>query len=117
MKEPKNLLPGDISTKRDFMGSDFRNSESEAIARNIVIIQKAMNPDAWMPFSFEEYKKRCSHRVTSSDEGVLYAFVHGGRPVAGTSTILDRGYLKVDEEGRYYVTVKFLEIISKFASA
>lgn len=109
-----NLLPKNFP-KRNFMGSDFQNSETETIAENLVFIQNKMNPEKWTPFSFEDYKRFCKHDVSSAELGVLEALVKGGKPVWNTTTLLDPGYLIKDKEGKYNVTEKFLRVISKFA--
>lgn len=113
-KEPKNLLPNDISLKdRYFMGTEFKNAETETIARNIVVVQQKMNPKAWTPFSFDDYKQYCSHDVSDSEEGVLGAMVNGGRPVWNTSAVLSPGYLQKRDE-KYEITEKFLNAIAGF---
>ena len=105
-------LPKDIRTNHDFMGSVFRNSESETILRNIVMLQKAANPESWTPFSWDEYKAFCTHRVTESERGVLNAFVNGGRPVANTSAILSSGWLSFDGD-KYSFTPKMIDMLAE----
>ena len=108
------LFPKDINTKDWFWDSEFQNLETETIARNIVLIQKKINPKKWTPFSFKDYKKLCAHNVTESENGVLEALADGGKPVWNTSTALNSGYLAKDNVGNYIVTEKFIKAISKF---
>lgn len=113
MKNLTELLPDHINLKSDFMGSDFKNREAEIIAKNIVVIQKKINPKQWTPFSFKEYSELCDHEVGDSEKKVLEAMVNGGKPVWNTSTYLEPGYLGKNED-HYHVTSKFLKVISKF---
>ena len=82
MKTPK-----EIRTDHDFADSIFNNFECEVILRNIILLQKA-NPEAWTPFSWDDYKAFCTHNVSESERGVLDAFTNGGRPVYNTSAVL-----------------------------
>ena len=59
----ENIIPEMIPTNQWFMGSVFQNSEAETILRNIVMLQKKVNPKAWTPFSWEDYKNFCTHNV------------------------------------------------------
>lgn len=112
MKE-KKLLPNDVSLEMSFVDSEFQNIESEIVARNIVFIQKKMNPNFWSPFSFEDYQRHCTHNVNQYiEEGVLEVFVSGGKPVPRTSTYINAGYLS-KEGDKYLVTERFLNFLSK----
>ena len=50
------IKPSDINASSLFIGSGFRNSESETVARNIVIISR-QTVNHWFPFTFEDYKR------------------------------------------------------------
>lgn len=107
-------LPKHIPTNHYFMGSPFQNSECETILRNIVLLQKAANPDAWTGFTWEQYKEFCTHQVTESERGVLDAFVRGDKPVNFTSAYLDSGWLDYEEKtGAYYFTPKMIEMLAE----
>lgn len=71
----------------------------ELIARNIVVIS-VENGDSWDAFSFDEYIKRCKHKVTEEERRILNALVRWG---ALTET-----------EGRYAVTDKFFTALAEF---
>jgi hypothetical protein len=114
MKQPNELLPSDIDLTNHFWDSPFRNFEAETVARNIVVISNAADPNAWTPFSFDDYKERCKHRASELEHGVMQAFLIGGRPVPDTTSVLEPGYL-TKEGGKYAVTEKFLAVIAKFA--
>ncbi len=96
----ENIIPEMIPTNQWFMGSVFQNSEAETILRNIVMLQKKVNPKAWTPFSWEDYKNFCTHNVWDQEQRVLDAFVGGGKPVINTSTKLSCGWL--DYNGTHY---------------
>ena|SRR6266481_647639 len=79
------VKPTDINIKSDLMGSEFRNSEKETIAKNIIIFSRK-NSDQWLAFTFEQYMKLCGHRITESGRTVLNELVvervltcYGGR--------------------------------------
>ncbi|MFA6365279.1 MAG: hypothetical protein WCW78_02670 [Candidatus Paceibacterota bacterium] len=110
----KNLLPSDIDISNRLCDSRFRSCETETVARNIVIIQNAINPDVWTPFSFEDYVNRCAHRVSETEHQVLETLVTGGKPVFNTSVVLEPGYLEKCEGEKYKVTEKFLKVLSQF---
>lgn len=107
MTQPKN-----IRTNHNFMGSVFQNSECETILRNIVLMQKVQNSDSWQPFTWEQYKAFCSHKVTESERGVLNAFVNGGKPVWNTSASISSGWLAFDGL-RYSFTEKMIEMLAE----
>src|SRR3989338_8350422 len=107
-----NLLPEDVSLKMSFMDSEFQNTETETIVKNIVFIQQKMNPKQWTPFSFDDYREHCTHNVSDAEKGVLEAFVKGGKPVWNTSAFLEPGYLN-KETDLYSVTDKFLNFLLK----
>lgn len=107
-----DLLPKDFPKSMNFAGSIFQNIETEMVARNILFIQNKINPEEWTPFSFEDYKKHCTHKVTLSEKGVINALAIGGKPVWDTATILDSGYLA--KEGEFYkITDKFINVLIK----
>ncbi len=101
------LAPKDFPLSVSFMDSEFQNIEAERVARNIVVIQQKMNPDQWTPFSYDNYKEHCTHKVSDDEKVVLDAFVNGGKPIWNTKAFLQPEYLKF-ESGLYFVTQKFL---------
>lgn len=106
--KPKDIITGDSFA---FMGSEWGNTESEVVARNIVFILQMLNKEEWTPFSSDDYKGLCKHGVSERELGVLEAFVVGGRPVFNTSAVLKPGYLLKDELGLYCVTDAFIDAI------
>lgn len=107
------LLPKDIRTDHYFMGSVFRNSECETILRNLILLQQNKNPDEWTSFTWEDYKKFCTHKVSESEKDVLDAFVNGGKPVWNTSAYLDPSFLNFDGVN-YLFTEKMIEILNEY---
>lgn len=106
------MTPTPVDIKRNgFMGSVFQNSECETILNNIVFLQQKQGVDKWIPFSWEEYKDFCTHKVTDSEKGVLEAFVKGGKPVWNTSAYLNPGWLDKDSKDRYVFTDKMIEML------
>ncbi len=107
-----SVRPQDIQTTNSygFMGSGFRNTECETIARNIVMLLQKANSTSWTSFSWDDYKKFCTHKVSDAELGVLEAMVSGGRPVWNTSASLTPGYLK-KSNNRYEVTKQFIDAL------
>lgn len=70
------MKPSDYNL-RDFCGSKLRSCEAEEIARNIMLLLKA-NGDEFKPFTWKQYKKFCTHKVTKSDLRVIELFEFGG---------------------------------------
>jgi len=107
-----SVRPQDIQTANPygFMGSGFRNTECETVARNILLLLQKTNPALWTSFSWSDYKKFCTHRVSDTEHGVLDAMVSGGRPVWNTSANLVSGYLK-KSNNRYEVTQQFIDAL------
>ena len=106
----KKITPSMIPVNHWFMGSVFQNSESETILSNIVKLQRNVNPEEWTPFSWEDYKKFCSHEVSDIEHNVLNAFVNGGKPVRNTSAILTSGWLNFDGT-HYFFTEKMITML------
>ncbi|MFO0764054.1 MAG: hypothetical protein U0518_04340 [Candidatus Gracilibacteria bacterium] len=98
------------TAKISFMGSEWRNTETEVVARNICFVQRKMNPEKWTLFTWEDYEEHCTHKVTDAEKGVLEALVNGGKPVWNTSTHLEPSYL-VKKGDHYEVTEKFLNVV------
>lgn len=108
------IKPKDVPTNQRFMGSVFQNRECETILRNVIIQQNKANPEAWTPFTWEDYCAAMTHNVTTSEMGVLKCFVNGGAPVVFTSARLDAGWLSWNEEtGAFSMTEKMLEMIER----
>lgn len=114
MKTPSSF---DVRDEFRLMGSAWQNTETEVIARNIVLLQQHMDPKRWTPFSWEQYVQYCQHRVSEAERGVLEALTHGGRPVWNTSAHLQPGYLAKGADDCYRVTPKFIEVISRCLSS
>jgi hypothetical protein len=107
------MKPVEINTNQEFMGSVFQNAECETILRNIVMLQKSKNPEAWTPFCWEDYKAFCTHRVSEREKGVLDTFVNGGKSVPTTSTYQSSGWLTFDGEN-YQFSDKLIESLLKY---
>lgn len=74
------------------------------------MLQKKADPDNWTPFTWEQYKDFCTHKVTTDEKGVLDAFVNGGKPVWKTTAYLQPGWLQY-EDGKYSFTDKMIEML------
>ena len=104
------VLSKDIKTNHWFMGSVFGNSECETILRNIVVMQKQLSPEKWIPFSWNDYKSFCSHDVTEDERDILMAFANGGR--AHQNVYVDAGWLQFD--GAYFsFTEKMIQYLAE----
>ena len=102
--------PKHISPNHSFTGSVFCNRECEIILRNIVLLQINVNPNAWTPFTWEDYNSFCDHNVTESERGVLNCFVNGGKSVLSTSTSQEAGWLALND-GAYSFTEKMINML------
>jgi hypothetical protein len=113
LKTNNMTKPKDIPTNHWFMGSPFQNSECETILRNIILLQKHNNSEEWTPFTWDEYKSFCTHKVNDSEKGVLKAFVEGGRPVWNTSANISPGWLAIIDK-KYHLTDKMIDLLSEY---
>ncbi len=71
------MKPSDFNIKSHFYSTIWGNSEKEQIARNIVYISLTKMDDEFLPFSWEEYKKYCEHKVTEQEKWVLDDLAEG----------------------------------------
>lgn len=106
--------PSDYDLRTDFVGSGFNHSQSETIARNIMLLLKNTG-DRFRPFTWKEYKKYCTHNVTDSELSVIEALASGGQKV--TFADLSRDYIngfKLEKDGdTYSVNNYFLKCIEE----
>jgi hypothetical protein len=93
------VKPSDFDTKDHFWNSPCKKCELEAVARNIIIISKKIS-DLWLPFSWNDYKKRCSHEVSYGEISILNDFVR-------------RDVLDFDGEN-FLVNDRFIETLKQF---
>lgn len=93
------VKPNDFDISHGLIGSPFRNTEKEIIAKNIIMLSR-LNNDKWLSFTWEEYQEKCSHRPTSAEKEILDRFVAGG-------------FLKI-EDGIYSIQDKFIATLEKF---
>lgn len=68
--------------------------------------------DAWTPFSCDDYRAFCTHRVSAAELHVLNVFVEGGKAVPGTSTYQEPGWLAFDGE-KYSFTPKMISLLER----
>jgi hypothetical protein len=94
------LKPHQFDTSRSFMDLVWQHSETETIARNIVLISTQQNSEEWTPFTWERYSQLCTHKVGAGERDILEQLVRGN--------YLD----KVGEQ--YSVTDRFIEAITKY---
>lgn len=113
----KYLPPSGISTD-EYWNSPFQNKECEIIMRNIVLLQRAANPEKWTPFTWGDYVKFCTHGVTISEKMVIDAFVNGGRPAWNSDNHITPGWLAFDEKSEeYMVAPKMVDLLASYYSA
>ena len=114
--ESKTRKPSDYRLTGDFMGSGFGHSQSETIARNIMVMLK-FTVDEFKPFTIKDYKKYCTHRVTSPEIDIIEAF--GGEEGAkvsfsdGSRDVVHGRYLDRDGD-TFSVNDRFLDCIRKW---
>ena len=102
----ETVKPSMLDRSNGFVGSSLRKSEAETIAANVVTISKFKFDDEWKPFTWEEYKEACSHKVTESEKGYLDQFVEndlmvldGGKYVVRNAFIIAlRGFIKWERQ-------------------
>jgi len=111
------MKPKNVGT--NFMGSIFGNSECETILANIILMQKKINPEAWTPFTWEEYAefrtatmRNKDHGVSTIEKDILDAFVEGGR-IAYSSARISKDWLSFSEDGKYAFTDKMINMLEK----
>lgn len=105
--------PSQIITS-GFWDSPFKNTECETILRNVVLLQRKVNPKEWTPFTWEQYKAFCTHNVAESERRVLDCFVNGGKPAWNTSAVIDPGWMTFDENGGgYSLTPKMVFMLTE----
>lgn len=92
------ISPNDFDISGDFFSTEFQNCERETIARNIVFISRPF--DKFTPFTWEEYKERCEHKVTDAEKSFLNKLVR-------------EKYLDFNDN-KYYVKPAFVRAISKY---
>lgn len=112
MVTPKNVR------NSEFIGSPFGNAQLEMMLSCIVITQFRMNPDAWTPFTWEEYRAKCDHTPRDIEREILEAMVNGGKILfEGGSRYrkVEGGYLTKDNDGRYTITQKLLQVMAPYA--
>jgi hypothetical protein len=101
MQSQDAVKPSEINVARGFMGTDFRSSEKEVVARNLVVLSQARGK--WVEFTIEVYRSMCSHPVSSSEVAVLDSLVAAGQ---------------LDKNGdRYAINDEFRRIVAKFRKA
>lgn len=93
-------IPADFK-KVTFEGS-WDDPEIVKVAETIVIIQKKMNLEKWVPFSVSNYMDLCNHIMEGKERVILERMVV-------------TGFLKIHNEKMYVVTPLFLEMIEKFS--
>lgn len=104
----KNIKPSEIAINHWFMGSVFRNSECETILRNIVCLQRQHKK--FVPFSWDDYKKFCTHNVSVDEKTILDSFVDGRYISYKISNSAGGGYLEVKGD-KYVFTDKLIHYL------
>ena len=95
----KLIKPSDFQLGNQcFWDSPLKNLEMEAVARSIVFISKK-HGDKWEPFSFNDYKKRCTHNARS-EEKILRLLAQKG--------------VLTEVDGVYMVTNEFFKVFFDF---
>ncbi len=105
--------------RSSFVDSVFGDAQLEMFLTCIAITQFKMNPDAWTPFSWDEYVAKCDHRPIDAERQILDAMVDGGevrlndmgRPKL---VRIAKGYLTKDGE-RYVVAEPLLKAMAPYA--
>ena len=107
------MKPSDYELK-SFCGSNLKSCEAEIILSNIMKMLKGKE-DKFLPFTWKEYKKFCSHNVTNYELEVIELLVDGGRYRkirAGTTWI--PGGMLIKKGKTYSITNYLLENLEKF---
>lgn len=112
--EDKTRKPSDYRLV-EFVGSGFGHSQSETIARNIMVMLK-YTKDKFRPFTIKDYKSYCTHRVTPPEIGIIEAFGGKGATIGfsdGSRDLVHGRYL--DREGdTFSVNDRFLDCIEEW---
>jgi len=96
------INPTDIDTRQDFMGSEFRKSETETAARNLVIYmrERERGGDVWPSFTQAEVDT-----WLQSKRGEDFFFMGLLRSEGQSSR-----YIEVDIDGNMSVTARFIAV-------
>lgn len=114
MSQNTAVRPKDVCRSR-FVGSPFGVTEMEMMLQCIAITQFKMNPDAWTPFTWEEYVAKCDHEPINEERLILEAMVSGDTVFfRGNLMDISAGYLR-KEGGRYVVAEKLLDVMRPYA--
>ena len=111
--------PSDYNLSGSFTGSGFGHSQTETIARNIMLLMKHKK-DQFRPFTWKQYKKFCSHKVTSTELEVIQAMAWFGwvRFGDGSRDYISGGYLDWDRDKETFSVSEFfldqIDTIKKF---
>ncbi len=93
------IKPSNLDISRGLVGSLLRNSEKEAVARNLIILSR-LNGNEWLEFSWKEYQEKCTHRPSKEELRILGSFVNDG--------------LLKNEDGKFIVCDEFIKSLWKF---
>lgn len=89
--------PSQFDTSARFANTVWQRSNFEAVAYNIVVM--AQKGDAWQPFTFDDYIKRCEG-AAGGDQEIL-------------DTMVAAGYL-AREADKYAITKRFIGAIASY---
>ncbi len=103
-----------------FVGSAFRDAQLEMFLSCIAITQFKINPDAWTPFSWDEYVAQCDHNPTDTERQLFDAMVDGeyvilndmGRP---KRIWITKGYMTKEGE-RYVIAEPLLKVMAPYVA-
>jgi len=104
----KNIKPQESAINHWFMGSVFRSSECETILRNIICLQRQFKK--FTPFSWEDYKAFCNHKVSEEEKTILDSFIDGRYINYRISNDAGGGYLDF-KDGKYIFTPKLIHYL------
>jgi hypothetical protein len=112
------ISPRDVYRSR-FIGSVFGDSQMEMFLECFVITQFKANPDAWTPFSWNEYVARCDHKPIDAERRILEAMVNGGEVCLNDMgkqkrITIQKGYL-TKEGDRYVIAEPLLKALAPHA--
>ena len=93
------IKPSDFQIRDHLWNSPFQNCEKEIVARNLILISQ-WNDDKWFDFTWDEYAKRCKHRVTYGERVILDNFV--------------RKFLLSCDNGVYVIKNAFIQKLAQF---
>lgn len=102
--EITKIKPSEINMSNWLIGSNFKSSEKESLAINIIKLS-VKNNDKWIEFTEEEFKEKCGYEPGSWE--LFFLTRH-------RESMLCMEFIEETIHGKYRITNQFLDVVSDF---